>query len=68
MTAENWATAKEGGSFSGNSKMFAFSIFQIQLPLGCVFDVNVAKALVRFSQFYQKKQKRKAGLSYCWPP
>jgi len=52
----------------GNGNMFAFSIFQIRLPLGCVFDVNVAKPPVRFSEFYQRKQTWSAGLSDCQPP
>lgn len=42
--------------------------FQIQLPLGCVFDVNVAKPPVRVSEFYQRKQTQDAGFSHCWPP
>lgn len=68
IVTENWASAKEGGRFSGNSKMFTVSIFQIRLPLGCVFDVNVAKPPVRFSEFYQRKQTQNAGLSHCQPP
>lgn len=41
--------------------MFAFSVFQIWLPLGYVFDVNAAQAPVRGSEFYQRKQTRAAG-------
>ena len=36
-------------------RMFALPIFQIRLPLGCVFDVNVAKPPVRLSEFYPRK-------------
>lgn len=65
---EDWASTEEDGTFSGKSKMSAFSIFQIRLPLGCVFDVNVAKPSVRFPEFYQRKQTQNTGLSYCRPP
>lgn len=68
IVTANWASAEEGGRFSGKSKMFAFSIFQIRLPLGYVFDVNVAKPPVKVSAFYQRKQTWDAGLSHCWPP
>lgn len=64
---ENGASAKETDRFSGKSKMCAFSIFQIRLPFGYIFDVNVAKPPVRFSESYQRKQTRKARLSHCWP-
>lgn len=69
IVTKNWASAKEGGRFSGSSKMFTFSIFPFsKLPLGCVFDVNVAEPPVRCSEFYQRKQTRNAGLSLCWLP
>lgn len=48
--------------------MFAFSVFQIWLPLGYVFDVNAAQAPVRGSEFYQRKQMRAAGSPPCRPP
>lgn len=35
--------------------------FQIQLPLGCVFDVYVANPPVRASEFYRENRHRMLG-------
>lgn len=58
---EDWASTEEDGTFSGKRKMFAFSIFQIWLPLGCVFDVNVAEPSVRFQNFISENRHRILG-------